>query len=136
MSNQFKTLSLFWEQPCPHFGDELRGACTVFGYGLYQFWGRFGRFTASSCPYFGDILNNHTPSEQTCLSNTPRVGAKQAGRPVDLKYRTDGQPAWLRLLVSLFMVPMPPNQSVGVTGGSTDLLSLPTSEKKSGEKSW
>jgi hypothetical protein len=34
------------------------------------------------------------------------------------------------------MVPMPPNQSVAVTGGSTDLLSLPTSEKKSGEKSW
>lgn len=34
------------------------------------------------------------------------------------------------------LVPMPPFKSVGVTGGSTVLLSLPTSEKKSGEKSW
>lgn len=34
------------------------------------------------------------------------------------------------------LVPMPPIKSVGATGGSTVVLSLPTSEKKSGEKSW
>ncbi|WP_143152133.1 hypothetical protein [Donghicola eburneus] len=34
------------------------------------------------------------------------------------------------------LVPMPPFKSVGVTGGSTVLLSLPNPEKKSGEKSW
>lgn len=51
--------------------------------------------------------------------------AKQAGRPVDTKYRTDGLPACLRLLDRLRMVPMPPFANGWGTAASTVLFSLP-----------
>lgn len=136
MTDKCKTLSSFWGQPCHHFDDEHGGACHHFGDGLSSFWGRFEQFTASYCHHFDDILNNHTPSKQNRLQVSALINAEQAGRPVDPKYRTDGQPAWLRLVERLSMVPMPANLFGRGIGGSTVLLSLPSPEKKSGEKSW
>lgn len=135
MNDKFKTLSSFWGRPCHHFGDEQIGACHHFSDGLSSFWGRFEQFTASYCHHFGDILNNHTPSKQSSLQAYSLISAKQAGRPVDPKYRTDGQPAWLRLLrrsnASCDLVPMPPSGSWEGVAVRAVLFSLP---KIRGEK--
>lgn len=84
----------------------------------------------------GNTFTTFTPSPVHCI---PPIGGRWLRLSCDLAellrglMTNEGKEGLRR---GFDLVPMPPIKSVGVTGGSTVLLSLPTSEKKSGEKSW
>ena len=119
MTYKFKTPTPFWGRPCAHFGDGYGIPCPHFGDALSLFWGRFSGFFASTCPHYRDILNNHTLNKLLHAAN-----AKQAGRQVGTKYRTDGQSALLLQAQRPGMVPMPKTQNRRGTEGVTVSFSL------------
>ena len=109
-------------------------ACPKNWDGLSQELGRNGAFRCVPCPKNWDILVSHGvvvgDAADASNRNLSVNRAKQAGRPVDTKYRTDGLPACLHVSANRQMVPMPRNGNRVVTGGSTLFFSLP---KKNGE---
>lgn len=104
-------------------------ACPKNWDGLSQELGRNGAFRCVPCPKNWDILVSHGVVDggeaDTSNGTLSTNRAKQAGRPVDTKDRTDGLPARLPVWAIPQMVPMPRFLSGPETGGITVLFSLP-----------